>query len=260
MRFKIRSFFLRLAVGLVIAVAANTSPPAHAKGSSNAFAALPKSQQATLDELEKRTFEFFRDSANTANGQVPDHWPQQPEGDYFSSIAAVGFGLTAYGIGVERGWMPRDDAVQCVLSALRFFRDSDQSGAPSACGFKGFYYHFLDIETGTRVWQSELSMVDTALLLAGMLTASQYFDASSSAESELRALVDFLYRRVDWQWAQDGADTIRQGWKPECGFLHYGWEGYSEAILLYALALGSPTHPIGRDCYKNWTLTYQWEN
>jgi hypothetical protein len=71
---------------------------------------------------------------------------------------------------------------------------------------------------------------------------------------------DFLYRRVDWCWAQDGADTIRQGWKPECGFLHYGWEGYSEAILLYALALGSPTHPITRDCYKKWTLTYQWEN
>jgi hypothetical protein len=102
-------------------------------------------------------------------------------------------------------------------------------------------------------------MVDTALLIAGALTAAQYFDAESPAENELRELVDLLYRRIDWAWSQDGAETIWQGWKPECGFLHYGWEGYSEAILLYVLALGSPTFPVG-DSFKNWTSTYQWEN
>jgi hypothetical protein len=103
-------------------------------------------------------------------------------------------------------------------------------------------------------------MVDTALLIGGALSASAYFSADTSDEIELRELVDFLYRRIDWCWAQGDADTIRQGWKPESGFLHYGWEGYSEAILLYTLAMASPMHPIARDCYKAWTATYQWEN
>ena len=156
--------------------------------------------------------------------------------------------------------MTRIDAARLTLAALRFFRDSDQSGGPMATGFKGFYYHFLDIQTGARVWQSELSMVDTALFTAGALTAKIYFDGQTSDEVELRDLADFLYRRIDWRWSQDEADTICQGWKPECGFLHYGWEGYSEAILLYVLALGSPTHPVIGDCYKAWTATYQWEN
>jgi hypothetical protein len=209
-----------------------------------------------LDQLQRAAFDYFPRAMNPRNGLVADNSRINSP----VSIAVVGFALSAYPIAVERGWMPRDTAVQYSLLALRFFRDSDQSGGPAATGYKGFYYHFLDIETGARVWQSELSMVDTALLISGMLTAGQYFDAATSDECELRALVDFLYRRVDWRWAQDGADTIRQGWKPECGFLHYGWEGYSEAIVLYALALGSPTHPITSDCYRNWTLTYQWEN
>jgi len=217
---------------------------------------MTRQEDAWLDQLQRAAFEYFLRTTNPRNGLVADNSRMNSP----VSIAVVGFALSAYPIAVERGWMRRDAAVQCSLSALRFFRDSDQSGGPVATGFKGFYYHFLDIHTGARVWQSELSMVDTALLIGGMLVASQYFDAETSDERELRALVDFLYRRVDWCWAQDDADTIRQGWKPECGFLHYGWEGYSEAILLYALALGSPTHPIARDCYKNWTLTYQWEN
>ncbi|HET7064295.1 MAG TPA: glucoamylase family protein [Rudaea sp.] len=212
--------------------------------------------EGLLDQLQRAAFDYFPTATNPHNGLVADN----SRANSPVSIAVVGFALSAYPIAVERGWMRRDTAVQYCLSALRFFRDSDQSGGPAATGFKGFYYHFLDIETGARVWQSELSMVDTALLIGGMLTASQYFDAATPDESDLRALVDFLYRRVDWRWAQDDADTIRQGWKPECGFLHYGWEGYSEAILLYALALGSPTHPIASDCYRNWTLTYQWEN
>lgn len=102
-------------------------------------------------------------------------------------------------------------------------------------------------------------MVDTALLIAGALAAAQYFGADEANEVELRALARMLYLRIDWDWAQDGRQTIWQGWKPECGFLHYGWEGYSEAIVLYALALGSPTHPVG-ECYGAWTATYQWEN
>jgi hypothetical protein len=150
--------------------------------------------------------------------------------------------------------------VERSLGALRFFRDSDQSGSPEATGYKGFYYHFLDLHTGARVWRSELSMIDTALLIAGALTASMYFDGDIPDEIELRELVDMLFRRIDWRWAQDGGATLRQGWKPECGFLHYGWEGYNEAIVLYVLALGSPTHPLKGDGYHAWTATYQWEN
>ena len=103
-------------------------------------------------------------------------------------------------------------------------------------------------------------MIDSALLIAGALTVAGYFTANTPDEIRLRELVDVLYRRVDWRWAQDGEATIRLGWKPECGFLHYGWDGYSEAIVLYTLALGSPTHPIEGDCYHGWTSTYQWEN
>jgi hypothetical protein len=212
--------------------------------------------ETLLDELERAAFGYFLETINPDNGLVPDTSRDNSP----VSIAVVGFAMSCYAIAVERGWMERGAAVTVTLAALRFFRDSDQSGAPDATGYKGFYYHFLDIHSGKRVWMSELSMIDTALLIAGALTAAQYFTADTAEETELRELADFLYRRIDWRWSQDGGDTIRQGWKPECEFLHYGWEGYSEAILLYVLALGSPTHPISGNCYDAWTSTYQWEN
>jgi hypothetical protein len=193
---------------------------------------------------------------NPVNGLVADttrdHWP--------CSIAVVGFALSVYPVAVERGWLSRDEALELSLAALRFFRDSDQSGTPDSTGYNGFYYHFLDMQTGSRMWRSELSMIDTALLMAGVLTASMYFNAEIAREAELREIAEQLYRRVDWRWSQDGGKTIMQGWKPESGFLHYGWEGYSESIVLYVLALGSPTHPPGPDTYEAWTATYQWEN
>ncbi len=209
-----------------------------------------------LEQLQRAAFGYFLQAVNPANGLVADTSRENSP----SSIAVVGFALSAYPVAVERGWMARADAVARSLAALRFFRDSDQSDSPEATGYKGFYYHFLDMRTGVRVWRSELSMIDTALLIAGALTAGMYFTAHSADEIELRALADALYRRIDWRWAQDEAETIRQGWKPECGFLHYGWEGYSEAIVLYVLALGSPTHSLTGDCYAAWTATYQWEN
>jgi hypothetical protein len=209
-----------------------------------------------LDGLQRAAFGYFVEAVNPANGLIADNSRASSP----VSIAVVGFALSSYPVAVERGWMARADAVKRSLSALRFFRDSDQSGSPEATGFKGFYYHFLDMRSGARVWRSELSMIDSALLIAGALTAGTYFNADSDEEVELRAIVDTLYRRVDWRWAQGGEATIRQGWKPECGFLHYGWEGYNEAIILYVLAAGSPTHPIGGDCYEAWTATYQWEN
>lgn len=209
-----------------------------------------------LDTIGRAAIDYFLQTANPSNGLVPD---TSREGSP-CSIAVVGFALSVYPIAVERGWVSRDRAVELSVAALRFFRDSDQSGSPEATGYKGFYYHFLDMQSGTRVWRSELSMIDTALLIAGALTAAMYFDAKTATENELREIADQLYRRVDWHWSQHGDATIMQGWKPESGFLHYGWEGYSEAIVLYVLALGSPTHPPEHDTYKAWTATYQWEN
>lgn len=212
--------------------------------------------EPTLDQLQRAAFGYFLQAVNPANGLIADTSRENSP----ASIGVVGFALSAYPVAVERGWMARAEAVERSLSVLRFFRDSDQSESPEATGYKGFYYHFLDLHTGARVWRSELSMIDTALLIAGALTASMYFTAKTPEETELRELVETLYLRVDWQWSQGGAATIRQGWKPECGFLHYGWDGYNEGIVLYILAIGSPTYPLKDDCYEAWTATYQWEN
>ena len=212
--------------------------------------------EQTLDQLQRGAFGYFLQTVNPANGLIADTSREHSP----ASIGVVGFALSAYPVAVERGWMARADAVERCLATLRFFRDSDQSGSPEATGFKGFYFHFLDMYTGGRVWRSELSMVDTALLIAGVLTAGRYFTANTAEETQLRELADVLYRRVDWQWAQNGGTTINHGWKPECGFLHYGWEGYNEAIVLYVLAMGSPTHPLEDDSYEAWTATYQWEH
>jgi hypothetical protein len=220
------------------------------------IASIAPADDALLDVLERAAFGYFAADRDCIGRLPPDNSrPGAP-----ISIAVAGFALSVHPIAVERGWMTRADALARSLAALRFFATSEQGSAPDASGYNGFYYHFLDRTTGRRVWQSELSMVDTALLIAGAMVAQQYFASTDADEVALRALVDGLYDRVDWRWAQNGGATIMQGWKPECGFLHYGWEGYNEAIVLYVLALGSPSHPLDESCYLGWTVTYQWEN
>jgi hypothetical protein len=115
------------------------------------------------------------------------------------------------------------------------------------------------MQSGRRVWNCELSTVDSAFLVAGALTAAAYFDRDSEAEHEIRTLADELYRRADWQWAQNGGASVTHGWKPERGFLKYRWEGYDEALLLYVLGLGSPTHPLPDASYAAWLSTYAWK-
>ena len=218
-------------------------------------ATLP-SDGAMLDSLQRAAFDYFLKNTSRHNGLVAD----TTRAGSPSSIAVVGFALSAYPVAVEHGWIERADAVQRSLDALRFFWTSDQSGNADATGYRGFYFHFLDMRSGARMWQSELSLIDSAFLLAGMLTAAAYFTAETKAEAELRELADALYRRVDWRWAQRDGSCLVHGWKPECGFLNYGWEGYSEAILLYVLGLGSPTRALTEQSFEAWTLTYQWEN
>jgi len=217
---------------------------------------LAGTDEAMLDALQHDAFEYFLAHTDHDNGLVAD----TSRANSHASIAVIGFALSAYPVGVERGWMTRAEALQRSLTTLRFFQHSDQSGTAESTGYKGFYFHFLKMDTGTRAWRCEVSLIDTALLLAGMLTAAAYFCATTVEETALRELADMLYRRMDWCWAQRQGGALVHGWKPESGFLNYGWEGYSEALLLYTLGMGSPTYPLPADSFNAWTSTYQWEN
>lgn len=215
----------------------------------------PAISEETLHALQRDMFSYFLRESNPANGLVLDKTQQGSP----ASIAVVGFALAAFPAGVERGFMTREEAIEQTLATQRFFWNSPQGTESDATGYKGFYYHFLDMEFGRRVWDCELSTIDTTFLLAGMLTAAAYFDNDSEEEQEIRNLADALYRRADWQWAQHGAATVSHGWKPESGFLPYRWEGYDEALLLYVLGLGSPTYPLSEESYAAWCSTYEWK-
>ena len=209
-----------------------------------------------METLQRETFEYFVREANPTNGLIVDKTKTGAP----ASIAAVGLALSSYPVGVERGFITRASAVERTLATLRFFHNSVQSTDPEATGYKGFYYHFLDMTHGKRDGKCELSTVDTALLLAGVLTAGVYFSSDTADENEIRTLADALYRRADWQWAQNGGTTVTHGWNPENGFLKFRWEGYDEALVLYILGLGSPTHPLPESCYSAWVSTYKWEH
>jgi hypothetical protein len=142
---------------------------------------------------------------------------------------------------------------------LRFLKSSEQGESPQATGYRGFYYHFLQMEGGRRAWGCELSSIDTALLIAGVLAAGEFFERDEAQEAEIRALAGALYERVDWRWMLNGQPTMCHGWTPEKGFLPFHWQGYDEALILYLLALGSPTHAIDPSSYQAWCSSYVWQ-
>ena len=216
----------------------------------------PTASDDLLDAVHRASFAYFARKTNWANGLVVDStMPDSP-----ASIAAVGFGLSALPVAVSRGWVPREAAREIALAAVRFFRDAPQDGAEDGVGHRGFFYHFLDMVDGRRAWTSELSTIDTALLVAGLLCAAAFFDDPDDAhEAEIRDGADALYHAVDWEWAMDEGETVTMGWTPERGFLRYRWEGYTEALILYALAVGSPTHPIPASAFEATTRTYKWK-
>ncbi|MFN2441311.1 MAG: glucoamylase family protein [Thermoanaerobaculia bacterium] len=245
-------------LGMVI-LGCNSIGPADASAASTQRARPVHSPaaatEAMLDDLQKRTFFWFWETTNPENGLVPDRWPTIT----FSSIAAVGFGLTVYPVGVERGWITREQARERVLATLEFFRDAPQGpGARGTAGYRGFFYHFLDMESGERFETVELSSIDTTLLVAGALFCQSYFDADDPDEARIRDLAEQLYREVEWPFLQVRSPLVGMGWHPETGFIHADWRGLNEAAILYILALASPTHPVGPEAWDAWTGTYDW--
>ena len=218
-----------------------------------------------LDEIQRRSFDFFWNEASEKTGQVKDrakaNYPTlspnagdkggAPEGDprRMSSIAATGFGLTALCIGDRRGYRPSKEIKERVRTTLDFLANKLEN-------VHGFYYHFIDMETGAR-WAKgvELSSIDTSLLLCGVLTARQYFD-----DQQVKDLATTIYHRVDWPWMQNGEKTLSMGWFPEKGFLSARWNHYCELMMIYLLGMGSPTHSLAPDTWDAWTrpkITYQ---
>ena len=208
-----------------------------------------------LDTLQQRTIQWFLRATPETTGLTPDRWPSPSP----SSVAAVGFALSTYSIAAERRIIGRTEAAYRVLKTLRFLLAAPQHKHPAgAAGYRGLFYHFVSVADGTRAWRCELSTIDTALLMAGVLVSQSYFDRQTRNEKEIRRLADSLYRRVDWSWTAEGRPGIALGWTPEDGFDKNSWHGYNEAMIMYILALGSPTHPVPQSVWDYWTSTYVW--
>ncbi len=208
-----------------------------------------------LEYVQQASFDFFWHEANPANALVRDR--SQP----FSpiSIAGVGFELTGIGIAIDHGWISRDQGRQRVLTALRNFWNGPQgTNTTGMIGYNGWFYHMLRLDTATRDGSSELSSIDTALLLAGVLYVRQYFDTDQPDETEIRSLASAIFNRVDWQWMANGGSSLSMGWQPESGFLPWRWIGYNEAMILYIMGLGAPTNPLPPGQWSSWISGYLW--
>lgn len=221
--------------------------------SSGGIGSPPQPAGFSLSDLERRTFQWFWDVGDPVTGLIPDRWPTPS----FASIAAVGFALTAYPIGVERGWINREDAQLRTLATLRFLDRAPMGDTASGtAGHRGFFYHFLDMKTGTRFGKTELSSVDTALLMGGILFAAQYFAGPSAEDAEIRRLADALFGRVEWPWMQQDNGFVSMGWHPETGFIPHYWNIYNEALMLNIMALGSPTYPLDASLWPRLTQRF----
>jgi len=228
-----RNIILRRISALLPAILFVPAPPC--------LSAVEAGDEAFLDMVQEQTFRYFIECANPANGLVLDKTPNFREPDMKhapSSIAAVGFGLASLAAGAERGWIEKGEARRLTRVTLKFFAEKMQSE-------HGFFYHFVDMETGLRVWNCELSSVDTALFLSGALTAARYF-----GDPEINSLAKTLYERVDWKWMANGTASLCMGWTPEKGFLPHYWNQYNESMVMYILAMGSPTFPLGPESWK----------
>ena len=204
------------------------------------YANLSPVERALIVSIEHRCFRYFWDEMNPRNGLIPDRARVRGGGAHVASIAAEGFGLTALCIGDEHHWEPHARIYRRVLTALRFFRHKAQC-------VHGFYYHFLGMRSGRRQWNCSVSSIDTALLMAGILTVREHFAGTGAAQ-----IAAYLYHRVNWPWMLDGGKTLSMGWKPGSGFLPYRWNQFNEGLLIYLLGIGSPTHPLPAKSWDAW--------
>ncbi|MDO8501878.1 MAG: glucoamylase family protein [Gemmatimonadaceae bacterium] len=254
---RFRKAFERLPLTLLLVAAGCTATQVGpvAPPPTQPSAQITPRQQAFLDTLQQRTFAWFWERSDHTTGLSPDRWPTKS----FSSVAAIGFALTAYPVGVEHKYVTREQAAERTLNTLRFmYRAPQGPEATNVSGYKGFFYHFLNMETGKRFEQVELSTIDTSLLLAGALFSQSYFTGPDPTETAIRAYADSLYFRVDWQWIRPNAPLVNMGWRPERGFVESDWRGFNEGMILYVLALGSPTYPIDPSAWSGFTSTYRW--
>ena len=219
---------------------------------------LTSNEEIMLDSIQQKTFLFFVNEHHPEWGIVKDRAASWAP----SSIAASGFGLPSFAVGVERSWIAREEAAEITLNMLNFYKNSEQSADTAAAGYKGFYYHFHKMDTGTRAWTCELSSVDTGLLLMGVIFARNYYNQNNATEEQIRSIATFLLERVDWNFMEmpnegEFAHTISMGWYPESGQHHMGWKGYNEALFLYILAAGSGMENVERS-YNAWLKSYKW--
>jgi len=235
-----RAMLSKLVVG-VAAVASGTMWLRPWASNARFTTSLTTEDDAFLEELERASFRLFWECAYPETGLVKNHGRlTEQASDDISSIAATGFGLTALCIADQRGWLNPGEALERVRVTLRFIRH----GLPQE---RGFFFHFMNWRTGARVFHCEVSSIDTAILLCGVLTCRQYF-----RDDEIRQLADEIYGRVDWQWMfQDGL-FLSHGWTPEAGFLPSRWDTYCEHMMLYLLAIGAKEHPIPAEAWEAW--------
>ena len=220
-----------------------------------------KEENVFLDTLQYKSFLFFMNEINPENGLVKDRTTEESA----SSIAAVGWAFPVWAIGAEHNWITREKAAGLTLNLVRFLFYSEQSTAPDATGYQGFYYHFLNMKTGKREWNSELSTIDTAWLLAGIRFAIQYYCRNDDVEKEIRELGDKLTYRVQWDSTiipeskhKGHKGLISMGFQPGEGWGDYGYFGYTEALYMYILASGTTlSNPV--NVYDNWLAGYDWE-
>jgi hypothetical protein len=229
----------------------NESPP------STVLAAAANSFTSTdqfLDYVQETDFDYFWYWANPLNGLIPD----RSETSSTASIAAVGFGLTAIGIAIDHGWITRSQGVARVLTTLNTFLQGPQgSNATGVIGCNGWFYHFLDMHTALRA-SSELSSIDTALLLAGILYDKQYFNGTNADETSIRTMASEIFNRVNWTWMANGTNGVSTAWYPTTGFSGGYWIGYCEGMIIYCLGLGTATNPLPASSWNLWTSGYTW--
>ncbi len=251
-----RRAFLCAALVPVLQAANQTREPRHrpnskpgARIATAPAATLAPDDDAFLEELEKANFQYFWEQADPHSGLTKDrcHVRTNDTG-VVASIAATGFALTALCIGQQRGYVSPQDARNRVLSTLRFLWKS-------MVNHRGFYFHFANIHTGERIWDSEISSIDTAILMCGVLTCRQHFK-----QAEITRLATDIFDRIEWTWLSEDTALLPHGWSPEGGFLPYRWDYYSELMMMYLLGLGSSTHPLQEETWNSWKrVTFDYE-